>query len=136
MCIRDSYDRLQQPGVSQPCPQHSSHQCSQAGQRHSGDPVHSSHRRSDTDPQILIHIAFLNTVKVHHLRIKAKDDGTGPRKVKVFSNRINMGFSDAEEQKADQEFTLMPKDYSTDIELKYVKFQRVDRLTVLAFITP
>eukprot|EP00826_Nyctotherus_ovalis_P051891 TRINITY_DN6515_c0_g1_i2.p2 TRINITY_DN6515_c0_g1~~TRINITY_DN6515_c0_g1_i2.p2 ORF type:complete len:160 (+),score=47.94 TRINITY_DN6515_c0_g1_i2:47-526(+) len=86
--------------------------------------------QSDTDPQILIHIAFLNTVKVHHLRIKAKDDGTGPRKVKVFSNRINMGFSDAEEQKADQEFTLMPKDYSTDIELKYVKFQRVDRLTI------
>ena len=41
-----------------------------------------------------------------------------------------MGFSDAEEQKADQEFILEAKDYSTDIEFKYVKFQRVDRITV------
>nr|ABR27268.1 unknown [Nyctotherus ovalis] len=86
--------------------------------------------QSDTDPQILFNIAFLNTVKVHHLKIKAKDDGTGPKKVKIFGNRINMGFSDAEEQKADQEFVLTPENYSGDIELKYVKFQRVDRITI------
>ena len=41
-----------------------------------------------------------------------------------------MGFSDAEEQKADQEFTLTAKDYLKDIELRFVKFQNVDRVTV------
>ena len=41
-----------------------------------------------------------------------------------------MGFSDAESETPDQQFTLTAKDYTQDIGLKFVKFQNVDKITV------
>ncbi len=43
---------------------------------------------------------------------------------------MTMGFSDAESQTPDQQFTLTAKDYTGDIGLKYVKFQHVDRVSI------
>ena len=43
---------------------------------------------------------------------------------------MTMGFSDAESQTPDQQFTLSAKDYSNDIALKFVKFQHVDKVTI------
>ena len=41
-----------------------------------------------------------------------------------------MGFSDAEAETPDQQFTLTLKDYTQDINLKYVKFQHIDKVAV------
>ncbi len=41
-----------------------------------------------------------------------------------------MGFSDAESDTPDQQFVLTAKDYIADINLKFVKFQQVDKVSV------
>eukprot|EP00831_Metopus_contortus_P009793 TRINITY_DN13784_c0_g1_i12.p2 TRINITY_DN13784_c0_g1~~TRINITY_DN13784_c0_g1_i12.p2 ORF type:complete len:216 (-),score=55.86 TRINITY_DN13784_c0_g1_i12:167-814(-) len=86
--------------------------------------------RSDTDPQLLFNIPFISTVKIHHIRISANADGTGPKIVKIFANRVSMGFSDAETEKPDQTFMLAPKDYNVDINFMFVKFQHIDNISI------
>jgi hypothetical protein len=59
--------------------------------------------------------------------------GTGPRKVKLFSNRLHMGFDQAEDDPASQDIELKEADLAdgaTPTVLKLVKFQNLDSLTV------
>lgn len=44
--------------------------------------------------------------------VSAADDGHAPKKIKLFTNRPTIGFSEAEDEKAVQEFDLSPAQVS------------------------
>lgn len=57
---------------------------------------------------------------------------TAPRVVKLFANRTSLGFSDAGDIEPTQTIELTDDDLepSKEIELRFVKFQRVKSVTV------
>jgi hypothetical protein len=88
--------------------------------------------RSDTDEQLILHIVFNETVKLHSLNIVAPEPEAAPVTVKLFLNQPNFGFSDAESVEPTQVLELTEEDYRADkvTLLKFVKFQRVASLTI------
>lgn len=50
--------------------------------------------------------------KLSSIAIKGPADGSGPKKVKLFTNQPSCGFSDAESLPAAQEFELTPEQLS------------------------
>lgn len=86
---------------------------------------------SDADEQLLLTVAFKSRVKLHSLQLDGPADGDrAPRAVKLFINRGTMDFSDAEGLPAEQALELEPEQLGTRLELKFVKFQAVDKLTL------
>merc|ERR1711997_670147 len=56
---------------------------------------------------------------------------SGPRLIKLFSNKPQIDFTDAEEMKAAQQIVLKPKQLKGDkIQLKALKFQRCSSLQI------
>lgn len=51
--------------------------------------------KSDSDEQLIIHIAFLQTFKLSGISFGIPGDGSCPATVKLFANANNLGFSDA-----------------------------------------
>eukprot|EP01084_Bolivina_argentea_P248279 415274_1 len=90
--------------------------------------------RSDADEQLMLHIAFQETVKIHSIDFcSPKPDGDeAPTTIKLYINRDSLGFSDAEDTEAIQELKLSPEDLQPDrlSPLKFVKFQRVSSLSI------
>eukprot|EP01120_Amphizonella_sp_Union-15-10_P016841 TRINITY_DN912_c0_g1_i1.p1 TRINITY_DN912_c0_g1~~TRINITY_DN912_c0_g1_i1.p1 ORF type:complete len:279 (-),score=64.43 TRINITY_DN912_c0_g1_i1:95-931(-) len=89
--------------------------------------------KSDTDEQLLFNISFKKQVHLKTLKIIAPSDGSGPKKLKLFLNKINFGFSEAEDDPAVQEVTLTPKDLVKDTEplkLNALKFMKVNSLSI------
>jgi hypothetical protein len=60
---------------------------------------------------------------------------TAPKVIKLFANRTNLGFSDANDVEPTQILDLTQEDLQghKDIELRFVKFQRVKSITVRIF---
>ena len=85
---------------------------------------------SDADEQLLMHIAFNANVKLHSIAIDGPDDGRAPRDIKLFVNRNALGFDDAEDDEAEQAFCLEPAQLGERLELRFVRFQSVDRLSL------
>jgi len=85
---------------------------------------------SDADEQLLINIAFSTKMKIHSLALVGPEDGRAPKSIRLFVNRTQIGFEDAENVPAEQELDFEPSQLGERIELKFVKFQSVDRLTV------
>lgn len=55
---------------------------------------------------------------------------SAPRVLKLYANRTNLGFSDAGDIEPTQTIELAESDLGRDIELRFVKFQRVQSITV------
>jgi len=87
---------------------------------------------SDTDEQLLIHIPFNQAVKLTSLVIKSTDaEGKGPKNIKLFKNNPSLGFSEAENQPAVQEFDLSEKDLEgQSLTLRFTKFQQLNTLSI------
>lgn len=87
---------------------------------------------SDTDEQLLLHVSFTSTVKVHSISIEpgAAEEKCHPKQVKLFVNQSTIGFSDAEARNAEQELEIEPNQYGERLELRFVKFQNVNQLTI------
>lgn len=51
--------------------------------------------RSDTDEQLLLHLAFMQTMKVSSLHIGIPNDDSCPLTIKLYCNKNNLGFSEA-----------------------------------------
>ncbi|EIE19587.1 DUF1000-domain-containing protein [Coccomyxa subellipsoidea C-169] len=87
---------------------------------------------SDTDEQLLLHIPFNQAVKLHSWAIKSVGSkGHAPRKVRLFINRPSLGFSEAADFPAVQEFQLSEEDLEGKLlPLKLVKFQSVNILSI------
>lgn len=96
--------------------------------------ISGAYLESDADEQLLLGIAFSQSVKVFALRFTTKQDhiGQAPKKVKVFSNMLTIGFDDATSQTPAQEFELTKEQAAGKelVLLRYVKFQKVNSISV------
>jgi hypothetical protein len=87
--------------------------------------------QSDTDEQLLIQIPFQQAVKLQSVTIASNDGDQAPRRVKLFINRASLGFSEAADFAATQEFELTEQQLGGEpVQLKYVKFQAVNHLSI------
>ncbi|ORY91957.1 PITH domain-domain-containing protein [Syncephalastrum racemosum] len=87
---------------------------------------------SDVDEQLIISIPFNQPVKIHSLVIKPKNIAQAPKTIKLFANRRNLGFEDADSIAETQTLNLEPKDFEENalIPLRFVKFQNITHLTI------
>mgnify|MGYP001260944547 FL=1 len=94
--------------------------------------------KSDADEQLLIHLVFNEFVRVRSLKFlghrNGTDEETNPTLVKVFVNRVDMGFSDAADAIPADEFELSEEDLADGggegKKVSFVKYQRVQSLTI------
>ncbi|KAI8343396.1 PITH domain-containing protein [Chlamydoabsidia padenii] len=86
-----------------------------------------SYLESDVDEQLIISVPFNQPVKLHSLKFKVADIAKAPKTIKIFANRQNLGFEDADSIKETQTLILEPKDFEEDavVNLRFVKFQNI-----------
>ncbi|KAJ2239189.1 hypothetical protein GGI13_008107 [Coemansia sp. RSA 455] len=86
---------------------------------------------SDVDEQLVLHIAFSQPLKLHSIMIKAPAD-RAPKNIRLFANRMDIGFDDAEVSEATQEIELTEEVYKKGgvVNLRYVRFQNVSSLSI------
>ncbi|KAF9582586.1 Thioredoxin-like protein 1, partial [Lunasporangiospora selenospora] len=89
---------------------------------------------SDVDEQLIINVAFNQTIKLHSIKFVAKDIAHAPKTVKVYKNRGALEFDEAASIEETQTIVLSEKDYENGcvIPLRFVKFQNVSN--VILFI--
>lgn len=85
---------------------------------------------SDCDEELLFNIPFTGNVKLKAVLLIGPDDGSHPKKMKLFKNRPKMTFDDVG-AKCDQEFAL-ERDLTGSIEYstKVVCFNSVNHLSI------
>ncbi|CAN0147761.1 unnamed protein product [Pylaiella littoralis] len=88
--------------------------------------------KSDADEQLLLHVGFMETVKLHSIDFVAPADDSAPSTVKLYLNRHSMGFSDTDDMSPAQTLELTQEDLvaGSASVLKFVKFQRVTGLSI------
>ncbi len=103
--------------------------------------------KSDADEQLLLQLAFQQTVNIRRVQLGLPADDSCPQTVKLFANKLNLGFSEASgesiftcplcfcegsrgssELEPTQTFTFTPQDRPTVITLDLfaAKWQRVE----------
>lgn len=76
---------------------------------------------SDTDEQLLLNIHFNQKVRIHSITITGPAED-GPKVVKLYTNRMSLGFSDADSVPYAQQLELTTKDLAGEpIPLKLTK---------------
>lgn len=50
---------------------------------------------SDTDEQLILHLAFMQTIKLASISLGIPGDDTCPKTIRLFCNQSNLGFSEA-----------------------------------------
>jgi hypothetical protein len=87
---------------------------------------------STGDEQLLLSVAFKDTVNIEAISFVAPLGEKAPLTVKLYSNANNVGFDNCESLTPTQEFQLTPEDLAPDAmtALYKVKFQRINNLTV------
>ena len=100
---------------------------------------------SDVDEQLMLYIPFTSTLKIHTVQItscppEADDDDDEvplrPKTIRLYTNKQhNLGFEEAEDIAAVQEFELKASDWDSNtktakLELRFVKFQNVSSLVL------
>ncbi|KAI8320757.1 DUF1000-domain-containing protein [Martensiomyces pterosporus] len=90
-----------------------------------------SYLESDVDEQLVLHIQFNQPIKLHSIMLKAPLD-KAPRNIKLFANRTNLGFDDAETTPETQAIEMTEEVYKSGgvVNLRYVRFQNVNSLTI------
>ncbi|KAF8320037.1 DUF1000-domain-containing protein [Clavulina sp. PMI_390] len=94
-----------------------------------------SYLESDTDEQLLLNIAFNQTVRVRSISIHTKNPSAGPKDIKLFVNKPSLGFEEVEEAAephAAQILTLSENDVKDGnrVTLRFVRFQSVNSLNI------
>mmetsp|Transcript_21354 Transcript_21354/g.36135 ORF Transcript_21354/g.36135 Transcript_21354/m.36135 type:complete len:135 (+) Transcript_21354:73-477(+) len=94
----------------------------------SGD--HTLGVKSDSDEQLIIHLAFIQTFQLRGISIGIIGDNACPATVKLFANQNNLGFSDASETVPTQQLVIEPTEDGTPqiikIDLQAAKWNRVE----------
>jgi len=88
-------------------------------------------RSDEDDPELILHIAFNQIVKIHSIAIEAPEEN-GPKTVKLFVNRQAIDFNDAKRSEAVQtlEFDKKNLQDGSPVELRFVKFQNVQAISL------
>ncbi|KAJ2780937.1 hypothetical protein H4R18_003184 [Coemansia javaensis] len=86
---------------------------------------------SDVDEQLVLHIAFNQPIKLHSIMLRAPLD-RAPKTIRIFANRTDIGFDDAESAVPTQEIEMTPAAYEQGgvVGLRYVRFQNVTSLSL------
>ncbi|KAF9215199.1 Thioredoxin-like protein 1 [Podila verticillata] len=89
---------------------------------------------SDVDEQLIISVPFNQSVKLHSIKIVPKDIAHAPKTVKVYVNKLTLGFDETDSVQETQTIVLSEKDYEGNglIPLRFVKFQNVN--SVILFV--
>jgi len=95
----------------------------------------SAYLESDVDEQLSIFLTFLQPCKIFAMSLKCSSEGHRPKSLRLFINRSNaIDFDEAESTEPTQELELSESSYDSEgialVNLRYVKFQRVNSLTV------
>jgi hypothetical protein len=86
--------------------------------------------RSDTDEQLILHLAYNQTMKLSKIIVGVPNNDSCPKTLKLFCNSINLGFSDAAEMKAIQTIEISPGQSLVTIDLQANKWNRADSITI------
>ncbi|KAK7054507.1 hypothetical protein VNI00_003705 [Paramarasmius palmivorus] len=90
--------------------------------------------QSDADEQLLLNIAFNQTVRVKSIIIKSEDVSKAPKLIKLAVNKPSLGFedvADANEPAVAQILELSEEDVKgKPIQLRFVRFQSVNSLHI------
>ncbi|CAF1654953.1 unnamed protein product [Rotaria magnacalcarata] len=88
-------------------------------------------RSDEDDPELILHIAFNQVVKIHSIAIEAPEEN-GPKTVKLFINRHAIDFNDAKSSEAVQTLQFEAKHLKDGlpVELRFVKFQSVQSIAL------
>lgn len=87
----------------------------------------------DTDNQLLLSVGFRQPVKIFAVRIKCPTGAEDnlPESIKIFlGNDKSIGFDEAECREATQEFSGEEIQNGKELQVKFVKFQKVDNLRI------
>ena len=84
---------------------------------------------SDADEQLLITLSFNCKVKLHSIAIGGPGE-RAPKAVRLFANATQLGFDDVEDMASSQDLELEPEKLGERLELKFVKFQSVEKITI------
>ncbi|KAG0358563.1 Thioredoxin-like protein 1 [Podila minutissima] len=89
---------------------------------------------SDVDEQLIISVPFNQSIKLHSIKIVPKDIAHAPKTVKVYVNKLTLGFDETDSVEETQTIVLSEKDYEGNglIPLRFVKFQNVN--SVILFV--
>ncbi|KAG7379277.1 PITH domain-containing protein 1 [Phytophthora pseudosyringae] len=87
---------------------------------------------NDDDPEMILFIPFTEAVSIKSICISGSaGDGTHPKEVKLFTNRDDIDFSNANELPAQQKLALVEDDTANiDYPLQVRKFQGVSSVTL------
>eukprot|EP00931_Biecheleriopsis_adriatica_P079458 TRINITY_DN52866_c0_g1_i1.p2 TRINITY_DN52866_c0_g1~~TRINITY_DN52866_c0_g1_i1.p2 ORF type:complete len:166 (-),score=55.15 TRINITY_DN52866_c0_g1_i1:53-550(-) len=91
--------------------------------------------RSDTDQQLLVKVQFRVPVKLQSIRIQGPADcvanEVAPTTVKLFQDKVSMGFEEGESEEGTQSLSLSPEEQEgKPVQLRFVKFQNVTSLQI------
>jgi len=91
-----------------------------------------SYLESDVDEQLMIGVPFNQTVRLHSLKIKAANVSHGPKTIKLYANKQNMDFDDADSVQETQILELQGSDLDGQsiINLRFVKFQNISSIVL------
>ncbi|KAF8977087.1 Thioredoxin-like protein 1 [Entomortierella lignicola] len=89
---------------------------------------------SDVDEQLIISIPFNQAIKLHSIKIIPKDIAHAPKTIKLYVNKLTLGFEEADSVQETQTIVLSNSEYEGNglIPLRFVKFQNVT--SVILFI--
>jgi len=85
---------------------------------------------SDSDEQLIIHLAFVQTFRLSGLTLGVMGDGTCPCTIKMFANQPSLGFSDASDTVPTQQLVVKGGEDGQPtvlkVDLQAAKWQRAD----------
>ncbi|KAI1130364.1 translation protein [Nemania abortiva] len=84
---------------------------------------------SSIDEQLLMDVPFTGQVKLHSILIRAPQDSSAPRTLRVFINQKDIDFNSIP-SKPTQEFELSQTSEIQELPVKRAKFNNVQRLTL------
>ncbi|KDQ60549.1 hypothetical protein JAAARDRAFT_190726 [Jaapia argillacea MUCL 33604] len=90
---------------------------------------------SDADEELLLNIPFNQTVRVRSILIHASNPNQGPKKIKILTNRLSLGFEDVEDAEEPEVAQILDLSEEQIIEgkritLRYVRFQAVNSIHI------
>lgn len=89
--------------------------------------------QSDADEQLLLTIAFNQSVRIRSLAIQSSVPEEAPKKIKIFINKSSIGFEDVEDDAAAaQILDLTPENVANGerVQLRFVRFQKVNSIHI------
>lgn len=89
---------------------------------------------SDVDEQLILSIPFNQAVKLHSIKFGRADGKKehAPKTIKLYANRLTLGFDEVDDIEPTQVIELTEKDYEADVAtpLRFVKFQNLTHLII------